>query len=145
MRITLRDITMDNFLECIRLKVAEHQRGFVAENVLSLAEAKADSVSNPYAIYADDQMVGFVMYDFAPKESRGYITRLMIDARYQGKGYGRKAMRQVIERLRAIPECKELQTGYVPRNETAKKLYESFGFEAVDVDADGEIIARMSA
>jgi len=134
---------MDNFVECIRLEVTEDQQGFVAKNVLSLAEAKADGVSQPFAIYADAQMVGFVMYDYEPKEHRGYITRLMIDQRFQGNGYGQEAMRQVIGRLRAIPACQELQTGYMPGNDAARHVYESFGFEKAAVDDDGEIILRM--
>ena len=143
MKISLREINMDNFVECIRLEVAPAQQGFVAKNVLSLAEAKADGVSQPFAVYAEEQMVGFIMYDFEPKEHRGYITRLMIDQRFQGKGYGREAMRQAIDRLRAIPECRELQTGYMPGNDAARHDYEGFGFEKAAVDDDGEIILRM--
>ena len=59
----LREINMKNFRECIDLKVSDSQKGFVASNMYSLAEAKADNVSNPYAIYDGEQMVGFIMYD----------------------------------------------------------------------------------
>ena len=74
--VELCEITMENFRECIRLSVADHQRGFVASNMYSLAEAKADGVSNPLAVYADDQMVGFTMYCFEPEsgcDSSGLI------------------------------------------------------------------------
>lgn len=71
-------------------------------------------VSNPRAIHAADQMVGFIMYDFEPEEDRGYISRLMVDARFQGQGHGRAAMEQVLERLMQIPEFREIQTSYVP-------------------------------
>ena len=144
MNLTLRDITMNNFRKCIDLKVSAHQKDFVASNIFSLAEAKADGVSNPYAIYADDQMVGFIMYDFEPAENRGYISRLMIDSDFQGKGYGRKAITQVIDRLAAIPECREIQTGYMPANDVAKTLYESLGFKRVGEDDNGEILTRMT-
>ncbi len=143
MLITLRDITMDNFTECIKLSVSEEQRNFVASNVYSLAEAKADSVSNPYAIYADEQMVGFIMYDFEPKENRGYVSRLMIDERFQGQGYGRNAMSQVIDRLKAIPECRGIQTSCVHANAAAQHLYESLGFQHTGETIDDEIVLRM--
>lgn len=143
MDVTLREITNENFIECIRLNVAEDQKDFVATNVFSLAEAKADGVSNPFAIYAEDEMVGFIMYDFEPEESRGYISRLMLDARFQGKGYGRAAMRKVIDRLKQIPECKEIQTSYVPANAVAKHLYEDLGFRQTGEEIDGETIVRM--
>jgi hypothetical protein len=46
--------------------VAEHQKGFVASNMTSLAEAKADGVSNPLAIYAGGEMVELIIVRFAP-------------------------------------------------------------------------------
>ena len=143
MDVMLREITMDNFLECIRLDVAEDQKGFVASNVFSLAEAKVDRVSNPLTIYADDRLVGFIMYDFEPKEDRGYISRLMIDARFQGNSYGRAAMSLVVDRLKEIPECREIQTSFEPTNAAAERLYASFGFERTEETVDGEIVVRM--
>ncbi len=143
MDVTLREITMDNFRECIQLDVAEDQKNFVASNVLSLAEAKVDGVSKPFAIYTGDRMVGFIMYDYDPEEARGYISRLMVDARFQGKGCGRAAMIQVLERLKAIPECREIQTSFAPANHTAEQLYTSLGFERTGETIDGEIVVRI--
>ena len=143
MDVTLREITMESFRECIRLDVAEDQKGFVASNVFSLAEAKVDRVSNPLTIYADDRLVGFIMYDFEPKEDRGYVSRLMIDTRFQRNGYGRAAMPQVIGRFKEIPECREIQTSFAPSNTVAERLYASFGFERTEETVDGEIVVRM--
>ena len=143
MNVTLREITMDNFTECIGLAVAEDQKDFVTTNVFSLAEAKADGVSNPLAVYAGEEMVGFIMYDFEPKENRGYITRLMVDAGYQGRGHGRAAMEQVIDRLKSIPDCREIQTSHVPANAAAGHLYESLGFERTGEVVDGETVVRL--
>lgn len=145
MDVTLREITMENFRECIGLSIAEEQKGFVATNVYSLAEAKADGVSNPLAIYAGEQMVGFIMYDFERKENRGYITRLMVDYRFQGNGYGRAAIIQVIDRLKAIPACREIYTSFVPANTVAARLYASLGFEITgETTEDGtETVARL--
>jgi diamine N-acetyltransferase len=143
MEATLREITMDNFRECIELSVADEQKGFVASNTYSLAEAKADGVSVPLAIYSDDRMVGFIMYDFEPKEDRGYITRLMVDQRFQGNGHGRSAMRQVIDRLKQIPACKEIQTSFAPENTTADGLYTSLGFDRTGEMNEGEIVLRL--
>jgi diamine N-acetyltransferase len=143
MTVTLRNITMANFRECLKLEVAEHQKGFVASNMFSLAEAKADSVSHPCAIYSGEAMVGFIMYDFEPKESRGYISRLMVDKQFQGRGYGRAAMKIVIARLTEIPDCREIQTSYAPGNAVAAKLYADLGFETTGEFVDDEAIVRM--
>jgi diamine N-acetyltransferase len=114
-----------------------------ATNVFSLAEAKADGVSNPLAIYAGEQMVGFIMYDFEPKEDRGYLSRLMIDARFQRNGYGRAALTQVLDRLKAIPACREIRTSFAPGNVAAEGLYLSLGFEPTGETVDEEIVVRM--
>lgn len=64
--IRLREITFDNFIECIKLEAKEEQKDFVATNLYSLAEAytalsNGYSIPMPYAIYNDDTMVGFIM------------------------------------------------------------------------------------
>jgi len=137
--IQLREITMDNFRECIHLNVREDQKYFVAPNVYSLAEAKADGVSNPLAIYNGDTMVGFIMYCFDPDEEMGYIDRLMVDARYQGQGYGKTAMLEVIQRLKSLPACKRIKTSFVHANEAADVLYAGLGFcRTGEVTEDGK-------
>jgi diamine N-acetyltransferase len=141
--IELREITMENFRECINLSVADHQRGFVASNMYSLAEAKADGVSNPLAIYADDQMVGFTMYCFDPESGMGYIDRLMVAAEHQGRGYGRAAMLEVIERLRNTPGCRRIRTAFEPTNAVAEALYESLGFRKTGEVTHGELVTVL--
>ena len=139
MSIQLREITMDNFHDCIRLNVREDQKYFVAPNVYSLAEAKADGISNPLAIYNGDTMVGFIMYCFDPDEEMGYIDRLMVDQRYQGQGYGRAAMVEVIQRLKSLPACKRIRTSFAHTNEAADALYASLGFcRTGEVTEDGK-------
>jgi diamine N-acetyltransferase len=134
---------MDNFRDVIRLRVAESQAHYVAPNVYSLAEAKADRVSNPFAIYADGQLVGFIMYDVNAGERRGYISRLMVDERFQAKGYGRAAMSEVVGRLRAVPELDDIQTSYHPENRVAAALYADLGFEETGELVDGEVVVRI--
>ncbi len=143
MPITLREITMSNFIACIKLSVAEAQKEFVASNVFSLAEAKADRVSNPLGIYAGEDLVGFIMYDVNAGEKRGYISRLMIDARFQGKGYGRAAMAEVVDHLKREPGLRDIQTSYHPDNATAAGLYTSLGFLQTGEFVDGEVVVRI--
>ena len=142
--IELRDITMENFHECIKLSVAEQQRGFVASNMYSLAEAKADGVSNPRAIYAKGQMVGFTMYNFDPKSGIGYIDRLMVAEGFQGRGYGRAAMTEVIQLLSSTPGCCCIRTSFEPTNAIAETLYESLGFRKTGEIDHGELVMVLN-
>lgn len=143
MEVILKDITMENFKECLNLKLNEAQKKFVAPNIYSLAEAKADSVSVPHAIYCNDTMVGFIMYDYDTETNLGCISRLMVDLRHQGKGYGRMAMQEVIRRIRSIEGCKGIWTSFVPENVVADKLYESLGFKKTGEILDGEVVCKM--
>lgn len=141
--VELREITMENFRECIALDVAEYQRGFVASNMYSLAEAKADGVSKPLAVYADGEMVGFTMYWYDAANGTGCIDRLMVSARHQGRGYGRAAMLEVIRRFRGTPGCARLRTSFEPTNTVAEGLYESLGFRKTGEVSEGEVVAVL--
>ena len=141
--VELREITMENFRECIGLSVADHQQGFVASNIYSLAEAKADGVSNPLAIYAEGKMVGFTMYWFDPESGTGCIDRLMVAADHQRRGYGRAAMTEVIRRLKAMPGCRRIRTAFEPTNAVAEALYESLGFRKTGEVYEGELVAVL--
>lgn len=141
--IELREITMENFRECIGLTVAENQRDFVASNMYSLAEAKADGVSIPLAVYAGDTMVGFIMYWFDAEHGIGYIDRLMVAAEHQGRGYGRAAMTEVIGRLTKEPRCTTIRTSFEPANAVAEGLYESLGFRRTGEMCHGEVVVVL--
>ena len=110
--VHLRPITRDNFRACIALRVADTQVGMVAANTQSLAEAYVNPALTPLGIYdaaacgfeePPTPMVGFTMIERAA--GVGFILRLMVDQAYQGRGYGRAAMTEVIRRLRLMPEA----------------------------------------
>lgn len=145
MNVTLREITPQNFRECIDLKVADGQEKFVATNVTSIAQTKIYPTYNPLAVYHEDQMVGFVMYGFDPDDEKFYLGRLMIDAQHQGKGYGKAATLAVIERLRQNENCREIYLSFVPENTGAEKLYSSVGFERTgEISEHGEVVMKFS-
>ncbi len=131
--ISLRPITPENLDECISLKVADHQKGFVAPNIYSLAEASVNPTYHPFGVYdadahyqANPSMVGFVMYELS--DAVGFIVRLMIDEKFQRRGYGRAAMIEVIRRLKLHPDVERIATSHQRKNEAAARLYESLGF-----------------
>ncbi len=68
----------------------------------------------------------------------------MVDRRYQGKGYGRAAMRLLLDRLRTIPGCDEVAISYEPENDVARRLYASCGFRETGEIIEGETVARLS-
>lgn len=155
--VTLRPITSDNMLECTGLRPSPEQqeRGYVADNVFSLAQAYVEPWWTPLAVYVDETMVGFVMYGRWPesgfsemwgnKPKRGidYILRMMVDSRYQGQGYGKAALAALIDRIKAQGGCRAIELDYDRDNVPAARLYTGRGFQPLEENEDGEILARL--
>jgi len=140
--VTLRKITLENRRLIFNLEVTEDQRRLVASNLSSVASCYVLTTNGghpfPFAIYADEQPVGFVMlvygitgYDEPSFADGNYcILRLMVDKQFQSRGYGREAMVKILEFIQTFPAgpASYCWLSYKPENVAAKKLYESFGF-----------------
>ena len=138
--IYFKDITENNFDAIIdmRLPVGSH----VAANVYSLAQAwlyKEDA--KPYAIYHDEVLIGFIMFDVDYEERELGIWRFMIASNYQNKGYGYQVLMKILDEVdRKAFDYIYLSTS--PENRNAIHLYKKVGFcETGEVD-EGEIIFR---
>jgi diamine N-acetyltransferase len=141
--IILRDVTRDNWRDVARLKVREDQQNFVATNVYSLAESKYEPTMVPLAVFDGGTLVGFTMWGIDPETSRYWVIRVMIDERYQGRGYGRALMEALISRLLVFPDCHELYVSFEPENHVAEALYESLGFRKTGEILEGEAVSRL--
>ena len=154
MNVFLHRINRDNWRRAIQLEVRPDQLPDVATNVHSIAEAYTDPTLRPLLIYPGDndpepkdEPVGFVMYEVADC-GIGFILRLMVDRRHQGKGYGRAAMIETIRRLRHESGVQRIATSHRIKNEAASRLYHSLGFVEWDVShwktkAEGEVFLTL--
>ena len=149
--ITLREITDDNEEAVRALRTTPEQEQFVSTVPYSLAEAAAHPEGNPWfrAVYADEEPVGFVMLSWdvepQPPEINGpwFLWKLLIDHRYQGRGYGQEVVRQVVELVRDQGGT-EVLTSHVPGEGGPAGFYARLGFvPRGDVDPEGEIILRL--
>lgn len=142
--VELRKIDESNYRECLALKVSESQKNFVASNVFSLAQAWVFyKTAYPFAIYAGEKMVGFVMMGYDEKKNLYDIWRFMIDERYQKMGYGKAALQLSIEYLRREHGAKEIFLSFEPDNVAAEGLYSGAGFVRTGEVDDGEIVMRL--
>lgn len=146
--VTFRDITQDNFEQVIELKIADEQQGFVRSNLYSIAQTRVIPVLTPKAVYNEnDQIVGFVLYrsDCAPDEDPdGWLVRIMIDREYQGRGYGRQTMKEIIRLVRDDMGCRSIGLSVEPENRNARKLYESLGFRETGEAIQGQLIMKLT-
>ncbi|MBP0990160.1 MAG: GNAT family N-acetyltransferase [Oscillospiraceae bacterium] len=154
-KVRLEKVNRKNFDELIDLAPFKSQYDFVADNSFSLAEAYANIAdgryAQPFGIYDGETPVGFLMIGYNISDDDGdpekfpllvnnyLIWRFMIDKKYQHKGYGKEAMKLALEFIRTFPcgKADYCWLSYEPKNEVAKKLYASFGFEEWHEMPDG--------
>ena len=143
--VTLREITRETVRTITELKVAPEQAGFVATNAESIAQAYFDrDVAWFRAIYADEVPVGFIMLEDDAAKQEYFLWRFMIDARYQGHGYGRRALELLVEYVKTQPEAKALMTSCMPGDGSPCPFYESLGFVPTGEMEESEIVLRMA-
>lgn len=141
--VELREITADMVRAVCILHVAPDQRGFVAPNAVSFAEAMYEPKAWFRAIVADGVPIGFVMLSIDRETPEYYLWRFMIDQRFQGRGYGRAALAQVIEHVRTLPGAAELLVSWMPGPGGPEPFYRGFGFEPTGEMDEDEVVARL--
>lgn len=135
--VELREITKDNFEEVMKLRVSEDQEGFVSSIAYSLAQAWVyKETAFPFAIYADEVPVGFVMLGYYKSRNQYTLWKFLIDKYYQNRGYGKEALRLAIKYLVETFGVSEIYTGVALGNVVAKNLYNSIGFVETGVIED---------
>ena len=143
--VTLREITRDTVRTITDLKVAPQQTSFVATNAESIAQAYFDrDVAWFRAVYADEIPVGFIMLEDDVANQEYFLWRFMIDARYQGHGYGRRTLELLVEYVKTRPGAKALVTSCVPGDGSPCPFYERLGFVPTGEVDEGEIVLRLA-
>ena len=157
--LSLQRIDGRNVWDILKLKVSEDQQSFVAGNEVSLIEAYIAKAENaqifPFGIYHDGVPVGFLMigfgtdssWDKAPAiaQNNDDLRRLMIDAKFQGRGYGKEALNLALEFIRTFPcgKAEYCWLSYEPKNKVAQDLYRSQGFVETGEKDGEEVIAVL--
>jgi len=157
--LKLKKINRKNVADILNLEVFDNQKSFVATNNSSIIEAYIAIIENnhvfTFGIYNDDTPVGFLMIGFdvnsddegAPKITKGNynIWRIMIDKKFQGKGFGKKAMELALEFINTFPcgTAKNCWLSYESDNDVARQLYKSVGFVETDEKNGDEIVAIL--
>ncbi|SHI89479.1 GNAT family N-acetyltransferase [Lutispora thermophila] len=142
MCISLKEITADNWYECTKLSVTEEQKNIFPVPVvywMAMSKYEYNNQLELFAVYHKDLIVGVVAYGIDPDISAPWITTVMIDQKYQGKGYGREAVKYLVDLIIKRHSCKKIIIGHRPDNHVAAKLYESLGFQKIELKED-EII-----
>jgi len=143
--IHFRKITEDNFDAIIKMKRPDNE-GYVASNAYSLAQAWLYRDANdvyPFAIYNDEEPVGFMMLDEDPEERCLVIWRIMFPVENQNKGYGSEAVRKIVRMAKESGKYDSMILEHAPGNKIAEHVYEKAGFRHTGEISNGELVMRL--
>ena len=129
MAVTLKGITEDNFIDAFNLKLKKDQEEFVSHPIRSLAQAYVyRDQCQPFGIYEDD----VPEYD---------IWHMMIDETQQGKGYGKAALKLILDYIEEKPfgNSDRVVLTCNKNNTYALNMYKSLGFEMTGNEDEDEL------
>ena len=147
--VSLRPIDEANRKAVEALRTSEAQERFVSTVVDSLADAReeVDARGLYWAIYDDETPVGFVMISEDVGSSEyipNFLWKLLIDERYQRRGYGTATLDLIVERFRGRPGVDVLWTSAGRGEGSPIPFYERYGFEQTgEVVFDDEMLLRL--
>jgi diamine N-acetyltransferase len=82
-QVRIAELNAENWYDCCLLEVSEEQIAYLEPNAVSIAQSKFETTLKPYAIYFEEKVVGFFMFNTVREELDGYwIYRIMVDKSY---------------------------------------------------------------
>lgn len=104
-----------------------------ADEANAIFPTKDNEESFTIGAYVDNELAGIVSFirDGANREKlrhKGTLLRMYVSGTHRGKGIARQLIEVLIERVKAIEGIEQINLTVMDQNETAKRLYEKFGF-----------------
>ena len=127
----LISITEDNWMEVASLSVKEEQKKYVAPAIGILARGYVyrDCNVKIYSFENDGVIVGTALVREFTDEPLGYdLQQFMIDEQYQRKGYGSRALQQILDELRKEGHYDHVELCVKKADAEAIRLYKKHGF-----------------
>lgn len=140
MNIIFKDIDKNTFADAINMQVHQNQRGFMEDNLYSIAELSFEKDFKAKVIYDEELPIGFILYYFV-KDNPDYVFlhRFMIDKKLQGKGYGRAALEASVKLFKEeFPSIACVELMHYPDNQIGANLYTAMNFEPTGEHRESE-------
>ena len=132
--VRIKAVDAQNILDVCKLTANQNRVGTTMEeylrcNAISIAEAKYDPEMHPNAIYNNNALIGFFMYQREEDQADTVtICRFMIDYQFQQKGLEEKALAHILKGLK-IQGVKKVILRIDAANAIAQQQSLSFGFQ----------------
>ena len=150
--VRLRDIVTDDDRRAVLgLRRGPGQDRYLGSMEGHFEDADAEPRAKPrmWSVHDGDQLVGFVMIsdniEVPDDDLVGpyYLWRLLVDERFQGRGYGAATIDAVVDYLRTRPNADALYTSCEHGEGSPQPFYLHYGFELTGERKWDEDILRL--
>jgi len=118
-----------NWYDALNLQISKDQYEFVCDAKQTIAYAFAYQKDHKLFVGMEgDRPVGLMVLQSNKKTQEFYFSILLVDERYQGRGFGKIMLKWGVEYFKQ-QGAKELTIGVNRFNISAQKLYKSVGFK----------------
>ena len=156
--VQLRDLVTEDDDEAVMgLRRGPGQERYLGRMISHFEDAISDAKACPrmWSDHDDEtgQLVGFVMISDGIQQNvldadddivgPHYLWRLLIDHRFQGRGYGAATIDAVVAYVRTRPNAEALLTSCKPGEGSPQPFYLHYGFEKTGDVKWGEDVLRL--
>jgi diamine N-acetyltransferase len=157
-KVELRDLVTEDDDEAVMgLRRGPGQERYLGRMISHFEDAISDAKACPrmWSVHDADtgKLVGFVMIsDGIPAETMAadddivgpyFLWRLLVDRRFQGRGYGAATIDAVVDYLRSRPNAGVLLTSCKAGEGSPQPFYLHYGFELTGEQKWGEDLLRL--
>ena len=114
----------------LKINLTEEQEKQLSDKE-TIEKALCDENVVAFDIYNDGVLVGFAMLKNCGEGF--FLWDYAIDVKHQNRGYGSKALKELIGFLKSEHNISWITTTYKFGNEHARRLYEKLGFVETDI------------
>ena len=129
--LKLIEVNEENWLDFRRLSISETQKGFLDSplGILARGYVYRHDRARVIGIADDDTVVGVALVKDLDDEPACYdLQQFMIDAQFQGKGYGTAALRMLLSKLEKEQKYDCVEVCVKKNDAAALRIYEKVGF-----------------
>ena len=140
MTIQLIDVTEENWLDIARLSVSDEQQAFLDRPIGILARGYVYRRCNArvIGIAGGGQVIGVALVRDLDEEPACYdLQQFMIDRRFQNRGCGTQALKQIISQLQAEGKYGCVEVCVNKADASALRVYDKVGFVDTGYIDDG--------
>lgn len=139
--VCIVELSAGNIEEVLDVTPRPDQDRWVRPVSWYVARSAYEQVWHPVAVSATEggvaELIGFAEWAYDPSDQTHCIGGVVLDARHQGRGYGRAAMEALVAHLRRLPDCGVIALTVHEDNDRARRLYAALGFtETGEMDGD---------